>query len=50
LGGEECCPPRRNKKRILPTTVEKNTADTPCAEGRTTKAVDGREEAMDVVQ
>jgi hypothetical protein len=50
MGGEACCSPRRNKKRILPTTVEKSTADTPCAEGRTTKAVDGWEEAMDLVQ
>jgi hypothetical protein len=50
MGREACCPPRRNKKRILPTTVEKSTADTPCAKGRTTKAVDGREEAIDLVQ
>jgi hypothetical protein len=50
MGGEACCPPRKDKKRILPTTVEKSTADTPCSEGRTTKAVDGREDAMDLVQ
>jgi hypothetical protein len=46
MGGEACCPPKRNKKGILPTTVEKSTSDTPCVEGRTTKAVDSREEAM----
>jgi hypothetical protein len=50
MGREACCPPRRNKKRILSATVEKSTADTPCAEGRTTKAVDCREEAMDLAQ